>query len=66
VLSWGLVTFQDTRESLFFKRLLSAYLAYVHKPPVTSEYLNPDESVLGDNVLRIQTRRDAASVHRTK
>jgi len=34
-----LVTFQDTRESLFFKRLLSAYLAYVHKPPVTSEFL---------------------------
>jgi len=40
VLSWGLVTFQDTRESLFFKRLLSAYLAYVHKPPVTSEYID--------------------------
>ena len=37
VLSRGLVTFQDTRESLFFKRLLSAYLACVHQPPVTSE-----------------------------
>jgi hypothetical protein len=38
VLSWGLVTFQDTRESSFFKSLLSAYLADIHQPPVTSEY----------------------------
>jgi hypothetical protein len=26
VLSWGLVTFQDTREPSFFKNLLPAYL----------------------------------------
>ena len=37
VLSWGLVTFQDTRESSFFKSLLVAYLTRVRQPPVTSE-----------------------------
>jgi len=36
-LSWGLVTFQDTRESSFFKSLLVAYLTRVRQPPVTSE-----------------------------
>ena len=47
VLSWGLVTFQDTRESSFFKSLLVAYLTRVRQPPVTSEHLGVDQIVGG-------------------
>jgi hypothetical protein len=38
VLSWGLVTFQDTRESSFFKPLLRADPRVISQPPVTSEF----------------------------
>lgn len=39
VWSWGLITFQDTRESSFFKPLLRADPRAIPQPPVTSEYL---------------------------
>jgi len=39
VLSWGLLTFQDTRESSFFKPLLRADPRVIPQPPVTSEYI---------------------------
>ena len=37
VLSWGLLTFQNTREFSFFKSLLRTYPMAIHQPPVTSE-----------------------------